>query len=215
MFMMWLSMAEGASTTAAYTSLSSSTPPHLPNIINIIPLSLQRGLRGFSFIHYCIDTLLLHHSYRTAAPHTFWRDDRRTFKETTETVLERRYSSTFSMKRNCSEEECDFEIYEDPIDSPLNNHANHLISPHGDNSSPRSRGGLTPTGPTGLKSNSPRPSKIRRHGSKLLSALRSIRSLTNSGKNPKSLSPLTSSPVSGETSIPSPTIPTITTSIMG
>lgn len=112
------------------------------------------------------------------------------------------------MKRNCSEEECDFEIYEDPLDSPLNNHANTLISPNGGNSSPRSRGGLTPTGPTGLKSNSPtsgngRPSKIRRHGSKLLSALRSIRSLTHSGKRPKSLSPLTSSPVSGETSNPS------------
>lgn len=101
------------------------------------------------------------------------------------------------MKRNCSEEECDFEIYEDPLESPLNNHANHLISPNGDNSSPRSRGGLTPTGPTGIKSNSPRPSKIRRHGSKLLSALRSIRSLTHSGKRPESLSPLDSNPVTG------------------
>lgn len=101
------------------------------------------------------------------------------------------------MKRNRSQggSPADFAIYEDPVDAPLADHANNLISPGGETGSPRR---MSPGGrisPGGLKSSSPRPSKIRRHGSKLLFALRS---LTNSGKSPKSCP--SSGPVTGKTS---------------
>lgn len=82
------------------------------------------------------------------------------------------------MKRTRSQHDSpgDFIIYEDPSDKQLERHANSLISP--------------------TKDGSARKSKIRRHGSKILSALRS---LTNSGKSPKS--PLSKSPLSGKTSM--------------
>lgn len=71
------------------------------------------------------------------------------------------------MKRTRSQDDDspgDFIIYEDAVDEPLDRRTNTLLSPSKESS------------PT-------RPSKIRRHGSKILSVLRS---LTNSGKSPKS-----------------------------
>lgn len=68
----------------------------------------------------------------------------------------------------------DFVIYEDEIEEPLDRRSNTLISPS--------------------KESSPRPSKIRRHGSKILSVLRS---LTNSGKS--LTSPSVNSTLSGKT----------------
>ena len=76
------------------------------------------------------------------------------------------------MKRNLSQDESpglrvyvDHEDGGDDVDEALRNHADRLISPG--------------------KINSPRPSKVRRQGEKIMSALRS---LTTSGKSPLSSS---------------------------
>lgn len=71
----------------------------------------------------------------------------------------------------------EFIIYEDEIGEPLDRRSSTLISPS--------------------KDSTPRPSKIRRHGSKILSVLRS---LTNSGKSPAGSS--VNSALSGKTCPP-------------
>ena len=88
-------------------------------------------------------------------------------------------SPTSGMKRIRSQGDSpgDFIIYEDEVEEPLDRRSNTLISPS--------------------KDSTPRPSKIRRHGSKILSVLRS---LTNSGKS--LTSPSVNSPLSGKTCSP-------------
>lgn len=83
------------------------------------------------------------------------------------------------MKRTRTQDDSpgDFIIYEDLLGEPLRHQSNTLISPS--------------------KDSNPRHSKIRRHGSKILSVLRS---LTNSGKSPTS--PRAKSPLSGKTRMP-------------
>ncbi|KFY80491.1 hypothetical protein V499_00669 [Pseudogymnoascus sp. VKM F-103] len=64
----------------------------------------------------------------------------------------------------------DFKIYEDEAEEPLDRRSNALISPS--------------------KDSTPRPSKIRRHGSKILSVLRSLTNSASSASNLESSSPI-------------------------